>query len=551
MNYSKLSNGWSEDYIIDLAPLSTERVTEFNGEKPYLNTGNLEGTTINITQNVTYHTRPSRADLVVRQGDVIAARMQGTNKVLEIPANCDELIVSTGFAVFRPSPAIVPSYLQYYLRSNSFQFVKDKYAQGSTQKAINNADLATIRLPIPPIPVQERIAQVLLKADDIRRQQADCSALVMELASSVFDNFMSDPRTRDNSVSRTIGSVLMEEPANGKSPSRKHAHTSAEVLTLSAIRNGRLNPEERKLADFEVKDVSRYYVKKNNCYVVRGNGNIGLLGRMGFHDGDDLRVVYPDTMIRLLFDNRIVINEFIQFLWDTRIIRNQILRKAKTSNGTHKINQDDIKSIEFPCPTIGMQQKFLMTAQAYFQSLNRQSEASDTADAVFSSLLARAFTGELTAEWETANADWIAEQTAIYSRLPHLAILSLMARRSPEASSITDLMDYLFLIQMEGSSRTRLYTFVASPSGPSTKSAISDLQDLSEQGLVRLEQTADEGTKATIADPTRVDQILEDLPEDVLLDIETTLDSYGDLASDSLLGVISEKYPAYVRRSRV
>lgn len=159
------------------------------------------------------------------------------------------------------------------------------------------------------------------------------------------------------------------------------------------------------------------------------------MGRIALYDGDDVEIVYPDTLIRLRFNNELVLSEFMKCFWDTQIIRNQIIAKSNTTNGTNKINQGNVKSITFPCPPIDIQHQFLVKAQAYFSCLERENNAKNDSHALFSSLLSRAFTGELTAEWEATNAQQIAAKQKFYQRLPQLVILSFLKKKSTASNA--------------------------------------------------------------------------------------------------------------------
>jgi type I restriction enzyme S subunit len=176
----------------------------------------------------------------------------------------------------------------------------------------------------------------------------------------------------------------------------------------------------------------------------------------------------------------------------------------------------------------------------------------------FNGLLSRAFTGELTAEWEAANAGWIAAQQTLYERLPRLLILALIAEKAKRARRsaevlVTALMKYVFLFQMEGSaSHRRLYHFVPYLYGPFAKELYIDLEKLQEEGLVQVESNPEEDKmKITLTDQVRMEALLAELPEDLKEDAATVISTYGDLDHNSLLEVVYEKYPAYAKKSRL
>ena len=94
----------SDMRFIDCIDFSGSTTSSFTGSRMYLSTGALKGNVIanEELQEVTFSSRPSRANLDVDIGDIIFAKMQGTNKVLTITEETKNLIISTGFFVVRP-----------------------------------------------------------------------------------------------------------------------------------------------------------------------------------------------------------------------------------------------------------------------------------------------------------------------------------------------------------------------------------------------------------------------------------------------------------------
>jgi type I restriction enzyme S subunit len=494
---------------------------------------------------------------------------------------------SSEFYVLRASRRLLPEYLFFFLRQNQvIEAAVESFTGTSGRQRVPREFWDALEIPLPPLPVQECIVEILQRADAIRGKRQEIRNLFDSLASALFDQFFGDPERRNQWSTTTVGSVLSEPLANGKSPAKSRHMCQAEVLTLSSVRGGRLNSTERKLAGFDVRDVSRFYIRSGDMFVVRGNGNIDLLGRMGLYHGEDAEIVYPDTLIRIRFDESAVVPEFMQYLWDTQHIRRQIVRKAKTTSGTHKINQGDVQAFEFPCPPFPLQQEFLRTAKVYLHLLSEHGDSSDLADQTFHSLLSRAFTGDLTAEWEATRRQTIAAEQALHARLPQLVLLGFLrehAKRSAAAAGLwlTGLMKYAFLLQMEGAAKAHLYHFVPYHYGPFARDVYTDLEALRDQGLIAVEPHgeenpaygADDGgllrvaeaiapygsTKArkvetprmdiTIADTKAVDRTLQDLPVDLREDIGAILDAYGHLAHNALLKAVYEKYPAFAKKS--
>ena len=161
--------------LLDVTKIKNNRVEKFDGFKKYVATGDVSDNKIVSYTNVTFKNRPSRADIQADINTVIFARMKDTNKVLRINECNKDYIYSTGFCVLEPGQNITPQYLEAFLRSPYFQRQKDKLSTRTTQKAINNTEIKNIMIPLPPLQIQEKIVEVLDKAQELidLRKKAD------------------------------------------------------------------------------------------------------------------------------------------------------------------------------------------------------------------------------------------------------------------------------------------------------------------------------------------------------------------------------------------
>jgi type I restriction enzyme S subunit len=181
----------------------------------------------------------------------------------------------------------------------------------------------------------------------------------------------------------------------------------------------------------------------------------------------------------------------------------------------------------------------------------------DESNNIFSSLLSRAFTGELTAEWEAANVELIAQQQRLYEHLPQLLLLAFLHERQTKSKAakasllVTALMKYVFLFQMEATARRRLYHFIPYHYGPFAKELYSDLEALSALGFITIDNGDDVRTRITLTDSGELEALFTDLPDDVKEDVESIIETYGDLDHSELLHRVYEKYPAYAQKSRL
>lgn len=105
---------------------------------------------------------PSRARRKVKDGDVIVSTVRTyLRAIARIVEPEDNLVVSTGFAVIRPSDRIFHGYLGYLLSANFFVDEVISKSVGVSYPAINASDLVGIKVPVPSIQEQQAIATFL------------------------------------------------------------------------------------------------------------------------------------------------------------------------------------------------------------------------------------------------------------------------------------------------------------------------------------------------------------------------------------------------------
>ncbi len=71
-------------------------------------------------------------------------------------------------AILRPNQdVVIPEYLYYVMKSRSFFAQADSYAIGSAQRTISLSSLRKMKIPVPDLPEQKRLASVLSAFDNL------------------------------------------------------------------------------------------------------------------------------------------------------------------------------------------------------------------------------------------------------------------------------------------------------------------------------------------------------------------------------------------------
>ena len=172
MEYSEvlkreIPKGWRVDKLnkTDICSIISSGINEFEGEKVYLSTSDVDGTEIiNHTIKTDYHNRLSRANMQPQLNSVWFAKMKDTVKHILVNNGAEILVTdyifSTGFAGLQCKEHTL-YYLWNYLCSDIFEKRKNLVATGATQQAINDDDLKGFTILIPPDQLLKKFSDIV------------------------------------------------------------------------------------------------------------------------------------------------------------------------------------------------------------------------------------------------------------------------------------------------------------------------------------------------------------------------------------------------------
>ena len=149
---------------------------------------------------------------------------------------------------------------------------------------------------------------------------------------------------------------MAREPKNGTSPAAESQPPGVLTFSIAAVRDSRIdlmNSEHWKYVRTRVEKLRPYQISRGDILVVRGNANPDLLGKCGVVDEYPEGCIYPDILKRVVFADRPdgVTGEYAALVWNHPLVHRQLLKRAKTSNGTLKVNNRDVKQVLVPVPS--------------------------------------------------------------------------------------------------------------------------------------------------------------------------------------------------------
>lgn len=334
---------------------------------------------IRASTELAFGISPSRARRCVQHGDVIVSTvrtyLRAIAPVLHPPPT---MIVSTGFAVFRPRKAI-PGFLAYVFQAEFMIASIISKSVGVSYPAVNASDIGHIKIPVPPLAEQQAIADFLdretAKINDLIIQQERLLLLIEEKLQAIISLAVTnglDPSTQD--VGDNIAGLenaprkwktqrvrhFVEKIEQGWSPQCDGYPVSSTdewgVLKVGCVNGGIFDPRENKSLPPALEPIPDLGLRVDDVLVSRANTR-DLVGSCALVENDHPRLILCDKLYRVRFRKASIVPAFFVLYMRSSLARQEIERQASgASYSMLNIGQDVILNLSIPLPSVKQQE---------------------------------------------------------------------------------------------------------------------------------------------------------------------------------------------------
>lgn len=310
----------------------------------------------------------------------------------------DEAIVSPAYDVWdlRDFKIVEPTYLERFLRSpRALAFYRAKL-RGTTarRRTIPNDIFLNLQVPLPPIPEQRRIVEILDKADALRAKRRAAIAQLDALTQAIFLEMFGDPATNPKgwpivSLGKCtakiqigpFGSLLHQEDyVVGGIPLVNPKHIQDGVIVTSTDESVMLQ---------KYRELESYHLHHGDVVM----GRRGEMGRCAIVNGVQPLLCGTGSLF-IRPDNTQTTPSFLWAILSSRAMKEKLERKA-LGQTLPNLNSTIVEELVIPIPPIALQREFARCVDAVEKMRAVHHASLAKLDTLFASLQYRAFQGDL------------------------------------------------------------------------------------------------------------------------------------------------------------
>jgi len=354
--------------------------------------GNLNGRSLEFGNETVYVDERylnTCADFELKEDDVLIAMSGATTgklafvKKTDLPCLLNQRV---GLISIRNKQDLDSKYLFFYLAKGDLRKNVLKLAGGSAQPNISPSQIMSFRIPIPPIPVQKQIAEILEKADQAKQKRKEADKLTEQFLQSAFIEMFGDP------VKNLKGwkKVSFEEVADIERES-----VCSEDFKENDIYIGleHIEKETGKLLGFvrvdeiDLKSNKFKFTSEHILYgKLRPNLNKVCLPNFQGVCSTDIIPIKPKTSI----SNRY----FLTYLLRQEFFVKEATAKSAGAN-LPRISPNILESFQIYIPPLPLQQKFATLVEKTEALKEKQKQSGKELENLFNSLMQKGVKGEL------------------------------------------------------------------------------------------------------------------------------------------------------------
>lgn len=368
----------------------------------------------------------------LQANDLVIARSGSVGRAFLYKISDKPWIFASYLIRFRPNPELIDAdFLDLYTKSPFYWHYIDSKARSVAQPNINSKELSRLPIPLPPLPEQRRIVEILRQAEALRtlRRQADeASASILQ---SLFE-FARSNAIRWERLGTFVGEVEKVNP-------NQTDNDTFVYVDISSINNqdGRIT-NYVELPSSEAPSRARQRIFRNDVLVSTVRPNLRNTAIVIKDVGDKLLIA--STGFAVLRANAPEVSPYYLYLISRSDWFTQVLTRKAQGGGYPAVLERDVRNVKIPI--VGQSDLSKIDASIATFLRIRENSLSTTAylNELRDALLAYAFTGELTAAWREAHAEALRAAAAERDRILGIrskAVAAVRPKAAAERPSFT------------------------------------------------------------------------------------------------------------------
>ena len=295
--------------------------------------------------------------------------------------------------LLRTNERCFSKYVKYFFETKIFYGQILSIAnQSVNQSSFTVNKLKDLEIPLPPLSIQEKIADILDKADKLRRKDKELQSKYDELAQAIFIDMFGDPVINEKGWKMKKLEEICSKITDGTHHSPANTLSGRKYITAKHIKNGKLDffkNETYVSEEDHINIYSRCNPEYGDVLYIKDGATTGMAAVNNLQE--EFSMLSSLALFKL--KKELINNNYLVYYLNSSIVKDNLIREYMAGAAIKRFTLQKIKKFNIVLPPIHLQEEFAKKIEIINQ-LKKQTNT-EKSEELFQSLLQKAFKGEL------------------------------------------------------------------------------------------------------------------------------------------------------------
>lgn len=181
----------------------------------------------------------------IYKNDILITIAGTIGRTAVVPDGMPEMNCNQAVAIIRPNNRVFSPYLKYWITSNEAIVQITGAKVTATISNLSLTQIKNLKIPLPPLPTQRRIAAILDKADALRRKGRELLDQYDELVQAVFLEMFGNPvKNPKNIETRKLDEFIIHLTSGGRGWSKYYSDSGARFIRSYDVQMNEISEED-------------------------------------------------------------------------------------------------------------------------------------------------------------------------------------------------------------------------------------------------------------------------------------------------------------------